>query len=272
LLLLLAACGRGAGDVHAQGYVEGEYLNVSPQVTGRIEAVMAREGQFVEAGAPLIKLDPLEAEALRAQAEAQLAQSQANLGEAEAALWKAERELGRQEDLVKRKVSAVAVLDAARQAFDAGTAQVEASKKAIDAARANLGQAEWQLSQRLVPAPGAGIVDEIYFRPGEVATAGRPVLSILPAENRKVRFFVRQKDLPHVKLGAQAFITCEGCSAAIPARITYVSNEAEFTPPVIYSLETRDKLVYKIEARPVDLKAPLRIGQPVEVLVSDTPS
>jgi len=272
LLLLLSACGRGAGEIHAQGYVEGEYLNVSPQVTGRIDAVMTQEGAFVETGAPLFRLDPGEAEALREKAEAEVAQSEANLSEAEAALRKSEREFHRQEDLVKRKVSAEAVLDTARQAFEGSTAQVEAGKKAIEAARAALDQANWQFSQRLVLAPASGVVDEIYYRPGEVASAGRPVLSLLPAENRKIRFFVRQKDLPHVKLGAQAFISCDGCSAAIPARVTYVSNEAEFTPPVIYSLETRDKLVYKIEARPVDLKAPLRIGQPVEVLVSDTPS
>jgi HlyD family secretion protein len=272
LLLLLAACGDRGDDIRAQGYVEGEYLNVSPQVSGRIEAVLTREGAYAEAGAPLIKLDPREAEALRAQAAAQLAQSGAALGEAEAGLRKAEREFHRQEDLVKRKVSAEAVLDTARMAYEAGTAQVEAAKKAIEAAQASLDQADWQLSQRVVPAPAAGIVDEIYYRPGEVATAGRPVLSILPAENRKIRFFVRQADLPRMKLGTPVFVHCDGCSAAIPARISYVSNEAEFTPPVIYSLETRDKLVFKIEARPVDVKAPLRIGQPVEVLVSEAAS
>jgi HlyD family secretion protein len=268
-LILLAGCHGHGDELRAQGYVEGEYLNVAPQVTGRIEAVLAREGSFVQAGAPLIKLDPLEAEALRSQAAAQAAQAEANLRDAEAAELRAQREFLRQQDLVQRKVSAVAVLDTARQAYDSSTAQVEAGKKAIEAARANLGQAEWQLAQRSLVAPAAGVIDEIYYRAGEVATAGRPVLSILPAENRKVRFFLREADLPHVKLGTQVFIHCDGCAEAIPARVSYVSNEAEFTPPVIYSLETREKLVFKIEARPVDAKAPLKIGQPVEVIVSE---
>jgi HlyD family secretion protein len=269
LLCVLAACRGGPDEIRAQGYVEGEYLNVSPQVTGRIEAVMTREGAIVAAGTPLIRLDPREAEALRDQAAAELARAQANLGDAEAGLRRTEREFHRQEDLVKRKVSAEAAFDGARQAYESNLAQLEAGKKAIEAARAGLAQAEWQVSQRLIPAPASGMIDEIYDRPGEVAVAGRPVLSILPAENRKVRFFVRQADLPRIKLGTQIFIACDGCGPDIPARVTYISNEAEFTPPVIYSLKTRDKLVFKIEARPVDAKAPLKIGQPVEVLVQE---
>lgn len=269
ILLLLAACGGGPEAIRAQGYVEGEYLNVAPQVTGRIEAVLSTEGAFVEAGAPLVRLDPREAEALRNQAEAQLAEAEATLAEAEAALRKTEREFNRQRDLVARKVASEATLDAAREAYDSARARLEFAKKSIEAARAGLAQAEWQLSQRLVAAPASGVVDEIYYRPGEVATAGRPVLSILPAENRKVRFFVHQDDLPRIALGTQIFIKCDGCGADIPARVTFISNEAEFTPPVIYSLSTRDKLVYMIEARPVDMKAPLRIGQPVEVLVTE---
>lgn len=234
--------------------------------------MLATEGTSVEAGAPLIRLDPREAEALRSQAAAQLAQAEANLRDAQAMQIRMEREFARQQDLVARHVSAVVTLDTARQASESSSAQVEASQKAIEAARANLGQADWQLSQRFLPAPASGVIDQIYYRPGEVATAGRPVLSILPNENRKVRFFIREADLPRVKLGTQVFIKCDGCDAAIPARVSYVSNEAEFTPPVIYSLETRGKLVYKIEARPVDAKAPLKIGQPVEVLISDSAS
>ena len=75
--------------------------------------------------------------------------------------------------------------------------------------------------------------------------------------------------LPSISLGQQVFVECDGCGPSIPARVTYISNEAEFTPPVIYSLETRGKLVFKIEARLIDVKAPLRVGQPVEVTLSD---
>lgn len=267
-LLCLSACHQGNGEIRAQGYIEADHINIAPQVTGRIDAVLVKEGDRTQAGAPLVKLDPIEANSLLDQAKARLAESESSFRDSEAALRAAEPEFHRQRQLVANHVSAQARLDTARQALESAQARLASARSAIEAARGAVAQAEWQVAQRAIAAPADGVVDEIFFRPGEVATAGRVILSILPPQNRKALFFVRQAELAHVALGAQVFIACAGCGPNIPARITFIANEAEFTPPVIYSLETRDKLVFKIEAKPIDANAALRVGQPVQVIVS----
>ena len=80
----------------------------------------------------------------------------------------------------------------------------------------------------------------------------------------KLRFFVPQSALPRVSINGPVSVACDGCASGLTGRVSFISQQAEFTPPVIYSLEERQKLVYKIEARP-DQPGPLRVGQPVSV-------
>ena len=94
--------------------------------------------------------------------------------------------------------------------------------------------------------------------------AGRPVLSILPPGNIKVRFFVGEAMLPKIALGDSIEVTCDGCRAGITAKVSFIARAAEYTPPVIYSLEERNKLVFMVEAR-TDTPDGLRVGQPVSV-------
>jgi HlyD family secretion protein len=269
VLIFLAACHRGSEETVAQGYIEGEYLNVAPAVTARITQVLPETGEWVRAGTPIVTLDRTDAVAMRDQAVAQIAGAEAALAQAESSLRTTTAEYQRQTDLLARRVSAQATFDVAKQAYETSAAQVTAAQRNIDSAKAVFAGAEWQLAERTVLAPGSGPVDDIFLRPGEVATAGRPVLSILPPENRKVRFFVAEADLPRLALGTQVFIRCDGCADQIPALVTFIATEAEYTPPVIYSLETRGKLVFKIEARPIDGKVNLRVGLPVDVLLPD---
>jgi HlyD family secretion protein len=107
-------------------------------------------------------------------------------------------------------------------------------------------------------------VQQVYFRPGEVVTAGRPVLSLLPPGNVKLRFYVPEAMLPKVAIGDPVRVSCDGCAADLAARITFIARSAEFTPPVIYSQEERSKLVFLVEARP-EKPDSLRVGQPVSV-------
>ena len=117
---------------------------------------------------------------------------------------------------------------------------------------------------RQVAAPAAGLVQSVYFRAGEVAGEGQPVVAVLPPENLKLRFFVPQARLPELAAGDRVSVTCDGCGQPIDATVTFLSGEVEFTPPVIYSLEERQKLVFLVEAKPAE-PARLRLGQPVEV-------
>ncbi|TCT12042.1 HlyD family secretion protein [Tepidamorphus gemmatus] len=285
-----------------QGYVEGDFLDVGAEETARLVALEVRRGDQVEAGAVLFRLDDADAAAERREAIARLDQARAQLAdlrtgkrpeelavleaqaeEIAASLDLAERDLKRYETLHEASVVSDARAETARERFavlsarlKAIEAQLEVAKlparpDAIAAAGQNVAAAEAVLARidaRLARlngiAPMSGSIQDIFFEPGEVVPAGRAVVSLLPPENLKVRFFVPETDLSRVVLGGRVDIACDSCVEAIPARVSFVAREAEFTPPVIYSVEARAKLVYMVEATPDDV-GPLKVGQPVDV-------
>jgi HlyD family secretion protein len=155
-------------------------------------------------------------------------------------------------------------------------AEIHAAAADADAARASLAQAEWRLAQRGAAAPAdadGALVQDTYFVEGEWVPSGRPVVSLLPVGNVKVRFFVPETQVGAIHPGDAVSISCDGCPAPVPAHVSFISTQAEFTPPIIYSKDSRAKLVFMIEARPSrEDGTKLRPGQPVDVtLGSATP-
>lgn len=303
---LLAACGDG-GSASWQGYVEGDPLLVGPKASGQVSKLAVDSGARVEQGALLFILDADTVLARRDQAAARQLQAQAQLDdllkgkrpeeiavvdaqirEAEARLAIAQREYERIEKLVATKVASVKAFDNARGDRDVAAAAlerlkrerrsqllpgradaVEAARRNVAAAQAQLAEAETALRERSVYAPKAGAVQDVFFREGEVVTEGRPVVSILPPSGRKVLFYVPEADLARIKQGASVGVGCDNCPSGMTARVAFVSGEAEFTPPVIFSVQTREKLVYKVEAVPEKNAASLKPGQPVDVVLGD---
>jgi len=303
LVTTLAACSND-NSATWQGYVEGEFVSVASPFAGRLEKLSVERGQQVADGAPLFVLESDDERAARQQAaeqvrvaEAQLADiqvgkrpvevavNQAQLAQARAQAQRSAAQFARDEAQYKIGGVSKQQFDDSRGTADADAARVRemqhevdvarlpgrndqlaAQRAQVEAARAALAQAEWKLSRKFVNATAAGLVYDVPFRPGEWVPAGSPVVRMLPPGNVKVRFYVPEAVVGSLKNGQAIQIHCDGCAAPVPARITYVSNEAEFTPPVIYSNETRRKLVFLIEARPTPADAPkLRPGQPVEV-------
>ena len=300
--IALASC-QASTPPGFQGWVEAETMFIGAEDTGRIIELPVAEGQDVKARDFLFAIDPAVQTADLEGAKASLAQASARLQRLDSAQQRPEEiavleatqrqmqaavefsssELARVRALNDRNVTSRQQLDQAqanadrdRAALENVTKQIEvgrlsARREDIDAARfvveqakAQVGSAEARLLRTRVFSTIAGRIQEIYFRPGEVVSAGKPVVSILPPGQMKLRFFVGESVLPSLKIGAPVSITCDGCGAGITATISFISQSAEFTPPVIYSLEERQKLVYKIEARPKD-PAALRVGQPVTV-------
>ena len=299
--LLAAGCGREARDVF-QGYAEAEYVDVAPAEPGQLEMLGAAKGDAIEAGAPLFALEAAREAAAVRQAQEQLAAAQAQLqdlrqgkrppevdvvraqleqAQAEATRAAAERE--RDAAQFASGGIAQAQLDRSQAAADASAARVRELERQLDvaqlparadqiaaqeaqaaAAQAAVDQAAWRLGQKTVAAPVAGQVFDVLYQPGEWVAAGRPVVRLLPAGNVKIRFFVPETALGALAVGQALAVRCDGCAEDIPAKITYVSPEAEFTPPIIYSNETRSKLVFMVEAKPLD-GANLHPGQPLEV-------
>jgi len=236
--LLLTGC-NGASDSSVQGWVEAEMLFVGPDDPGRVVTLSVREGDKVEVGTPLFSVD----EDLQ----------QADVNQITATLTNMQRNLERARDLLRTNAGTQKAYD------DAIQAQREAE--------ARLNSAKTRLARRKVASPATGTIQQIYFRPGEMVAAGRPVVALLPPGNVKIRFFVPEAALPRISLNDTVTVRCDGCAPDLPARVSFISRTAEYTPPVIYSLEERAKLVFLIEARPQHPEN-LRVGQPVSVLLT----
>jgi HlyD family secretion protein len=241
------------------------------------------------------------AQARLAQAQAQLANLQtgerpeeidvldasASLRAARTSFTQADDDYTRQLSLLQRGVVAQSVVDNAKAKRDAAAAQVDAAQQQllvgklparqdeIDAAeknvaamQADLAQAEIALDRRQVKAPAAGLVEETYFEPGEMVAANQPAVSLLPDANRKVRFFVPERSLASVKVGDAVGVSCDGCPPGLKANIEFVASQAEFTPPIIYSKDSRDKLVFRVDARPAGDATALKVGQPLDITLA----
>ncbi|WP_199262576.1 HlyD family efflux transporter periplasmic adaptor subunit, partial [Paracoccus binzhouensis] len=150
-------------------------------------------------------------------------------------------------------------------------ARLPARPDAIAAARADLAQAraerqamEWQLQQRRLTAPAPGTVTDILRHPGELAGPSAPVLTLLPDGAVTLRFYVAEADLAALALGTRLTVGCDGCRPS-SATVSFIADEAEFTPPVIYARDARQKLVYLVEARPEPGGSALKPGQIVEL-------
>lgn len=240
--LALAGCDN-SDDRVLQGWVEAELIFVSPDEQGRVETLKVREGDHVKKGDLLFTVDD--------------------------DLQKA--------DVVVRNTAVIN----AQQAFDrakellksaAGTQRTyDDAEAALRQAKANLEWAQTRLARRNAHSPGDGTIEQIYYRPGETVPAGRPVVALLPPGNLKIRFFAPQAALPELKYGDVVGISCDGCDKGLTAKISFIARSAEFTPPVIYSMEERAKLVFLIEARP-EHPEKFRVGQPVTVTLPQGPS
>jgi HlyD family secretion protein len=268
-------------------------------------------GSKVAAGAPLFDQDDTNDRASRdqalrqlKQAEEQLAnlkaggkpteiqQAEANLADAYAARDKLETDLKRNQEMVKNGgVSKQLVEDqradmrsavAKVQGLEAALAQlraplgregeIKAQQQLVESLHAAVAMAQWRIDQRHVMAPAAGIVADVLARPGETIPAGGPVVSLLPPENIFVRFFVPEPRIAEVHGGDKVTLLCDRCPADLAATISFISPQAEYTPPVIYSEASRAKLVYMVEARPPHEQAALiNPGQPMAVRPLPTP-
>jgi len=235
--LVLAGCGNNKDPTY-QGWVEAELIFVAPDEVGRIETLTVREGDSVETGKLIFTVD----------ADLQLA----DVAMAQASVKNAQLGYDRAVTLLKTST---------------GTQKtVEDAEMAMRTAQARLNSAQTRLTRRKVYSPVTGTVQQLYYRVGELVPASRPVVAILPPGNLKIRFFVNEATLPKLKLGDPVTILCDGCDPDITAKITFIARSSEFTPPVIYSLDERSKLVFLIEARTADRPERLRVGQPVSVV------
>ena len=299
-LLVLAACEKPRSDAW-QGYVEGEYALLASPYAGQLQKLYVRRGDQVAEGKPVFALEQEQERAARLQAEEQLRSAQAKLDnlkqarrppeiaalrqqlqQARAALELSRINFAREQDLLAKGYTLKPRVDEARSAYErdqAGVKQAQAqldqalmplgrederkaAERDVEAAKAAFAQAAWRLEQKSVAAPVTGLVQDTFFVIGEWVGAGKPVASLLPPGNVKARFYVPETALSSMTIGRPIEIRCDGCQP-LDAKVSYVSSQAEYTPPVLYSKESRSKLLFLVEARLPN--SPLRPGQPLDV-------
>lgn len=292
----------------AVGYVEGEYVLVAPSETARIEDLHVDRGDRIQLGTILVALERRDVEIQIAQAVAAHARAASELADlqqgarpeeiavAEAAvdaasveLDEAERELLRISGLFDRDVAPQSQLDLARTNVDVAAAhlrqtqadlavlrlparadRIAAAEAAVAEAAAALDAARWRLGERTLMAPASGEISDIYRFPGDLAGPQAPVLSILPDGGVKLRFYVPQASYSRIELGTGLAVSCDECPEDLLAAVSYISTSPEFTPPVIYSLDSRQQLVFLAEAQLLGDARSLHPGQIVDVYLRET--
>jgi len=302
-LMALTGCNRRAAN-RVQGYVEGEFVFVASPYAGQLETLSVKRGEWVKPGDPLFALECGLETAAREEAQRKLVQGRANLedtkkgkrlpelesaeaqlNQARASLVLSEKEYKRQDDLLRRGVASMQELDRARSARDQDdhrvrqmeadlqTAhlgsrddQIAAADANVSALEAALAQADWNLAQKRQSAPKSALVYDLIYERGDWVPAGKGVVELLPPENVKVRAFVPETMVGTIQPGGGVSIFVDGVNDPFVGHVTYISPQAEYTPPVIYSQESRQKLVFMVEARfDVPTASKLHPGQPVDV-------
>lgn len=288
-----------------QGYVEGEYLYLATPQAGYLKSLNTTRGSRVTSGQVVFVVSDepddqalLEAESRAESAKqklrnliepkrrSEIAELQAKLKEAQAHLQLTEVELKQQEHLARRRLTAQLNVDQARSAQQQAVAriaavneqiatykntlgrqaEIQAAESDLAAAQAQIEQKRWIVEHKTVTAPAIGEINDTYYRPGEWVPAGAPVASLLPDDRRRLRFFIPEKLLASINLGDTVEASCDGCSTPIRAQVDFISPEAEYTPPVIYSVGSREKLVFRIEAAPpIEQARALHPGLPVDI-------
>jgi HlyD family secretion protein len=288
-----------------QGYLEGEFVQVAAPLGGRLERLEVQRGARVEAGTPLFTLEQASEQAARREAAdrlrgaqarledlkkgsrpSELAALEARLQQARSAAELSQRELDRLDALMKSGTIAASDFDRGRlthernvRALDEISAQITTARlgarsDAIAAAEAEVAAAtaageriDWSVTEKTQFAPRAALVFDTLYREGEFVAAGNPVVSLLPPENLKVRFFVPEAEFAALQPGARVQVTITGRATPVEARVNYLSPRPEYTPPILYNRDNRAKLVFLVEAA-IDpaIARELHPGQPVDVV------
>jgi HlyD family secretion protein len=302
-LCILTGCRRSVPN-QVQGYVEGEFVYVACPLAGKLDSLSVQRGTEVKKGDLLFSLDSTPEIAAKDEAHQRLAQARANLEDlqkgmrpseieaieaqlkqAQAASALSERELARQEKLFASEATTAENLDRARATAEqdrerqvqieadlktarlgSRTDRIAAAEADVRAMEAQVTEAEWNLSQKRQTASQGGLVFDTLYREGEWVPSGRPVVVVLPPENIKVRAFVPEAKIGSIHCGDRVRVIVDGAPDSLVGTVSFISPQAEFTPPVIYSRESRSKLVFMIEVTfDPQTAANLHPGQPVDV-------
>lgn len=268
--LFILGCSKKDSNFY-QGYAEGRYTYISVNFPGKLEKLDVERGMQVKQHDALFTLDQQPEASAYQKAISDLAQARSSVNQFQSSLILNKKTYERNKILLKSGTVSTEAFDTAKSAYEQSDAQLKQAQENVKSLEAVLHQSSWQIQQKTLYAPKSALVYDTYFLPGEWVPAGQPVLALLAPQDIKIIFFVGEKMLGHLSLNQKISISCDSCQKTYLAKITFISPTAEYTPPIIYSDERRDKLVYRIEAFPEN---PLFFhpGMPVKISIENIKS
>ena len=252
-----------ADFAQGNGRVEADLIDVATQLTGRVAAISVDEGDLVDAGTLLAEIDTETLRAQRARAEAdverarsEITQANAMIAQREAALEFAQAEFDRADALLSRNVGTAETVErrrsellSAQASLAAAQASLTAAERAVDAARAQVAEIETQIDRATLAAPVRGRVLYRLAQPGEVVGSGAPVVTLLDLTRVYMEIFLPTDLTARLALGAEARIRLDGLGLVIPAEVSFVSPEAQFTPEHVETADARADLMFRVRLR-----------------------
>jgi HlyD family secretion protein len=252
------------GLAMANGRIEATQIDVATKLAGRIKDVLVSEGDFVESGQTIARMDTSTLEAELRQAQAQLAMARNAVATAEAVVEQRESELNlanstlkRSEDLIARGFISTQKLDSdrtqmltAKAGLLAARSQVIQAQSSVKAAAAAAERITVELDDTVLKAPRAGRIQYRLAEPGEVLAAGGKVVSLLDLTDVYMTVFLPETTVGKVAIGADARLIIDAAPQyVIPARVSFVAIEAQFTPKTVETSSERQKLVFRVKAQ-----------------------
>ncbi|QJB57580.1 HlyD family efflux transporter periplasmic adaptor subunit [Pseudodesulfovibrio sp. zrk46] len=307
ILMLISGCSEAKNNLF-QGYVEGEYVHIAAPLGGYLTTLSVHRGQQVVLNEPLFVLErDFERAAMdeathalqsaldnlanleKGQRPSEIASIEAKLKQAKASSSLARIEYNRRVKLIKEQTISQEELDQAKSDYDqkkynvrnlsaqlttarlgARSDEIRSAAAQVKKANAKLDQAKWNFNRKSQVAPSNALVYDTLFQVGEWVQPGQPVVSLLPPENIEIRFYVPEAFIGDLEIGQKVNVIVDGRLTPTPATVYYISPSAEYTPPVIYSSESRAKLVFMIKARPTQKSnSQIHPGQPVDITIPD---
>lgn len=307
LLSLLVSCSPHTDTL--QGYIDGEYTNLAANLSGRLQRLHVERGQSVKQGDPIFELDqePEVSAFKKAESDLQAQQSKlkdymagerttvlagiiAQREQAQADLDLAKVNFERNQILFKKGVvskasydEALATLKASQQKvnqFEQNLKEAELGERQyrileqsenVQAAQADYKQAKWRLDQKSVVAPEDGLIFDTFFNEGEQVNANQAVAALLAPRYVRLIFYIPEPLRGTLALNQRILFDFDGATQKYEAYINYISPQAEYTPPVIFSRESRMKLVFRVQAKlPLSIATKVHPGQPVDVYLEKT--
>jgi HlyD family secretion protein len=258
---------RGAGDppegfAKTNGRIEAERVDIATKFAGRLKTVSVKEGDRVKAGQVLAQLDTAEleaqlkeAEATKVQAEQQLDQAIALVAQRNSELKLASLQLDRSLDLVAKGVTSQETVDQRQSAkFTAGAAvnvanaEVAVAKAAIEAADARINRLKVDIDDYTLKAPLGGRIEYRLALPGEVLGAGGRVLTLLDLTDVYMTVFFPTGEAGRLRIGSESRVIFDAAPQyVVPATVTFVASEAQFTPKYVETEIEREKLMFRVK-------------------------